>query len=87
VGLSFVEKKNPNNSGQDAKIFGLLALQVQQFLDQGLLIKDQLFSLNQRSGVGFCREKNSMVTWFGQYQRSERSQVLKCFTSVKHQLY
>ncbi len=32
---------------------------VQLFLDQGFLIKGQLFSPKPRSGVGFCREKNS----------------------------
>jgi hypothetical protein len=48
--VGFVKKKIP---GHDSKHLGHLVRPVQLFLDQGFLIKGQLFSANPRSGAGF----------------------------------
>jgi hypothetical protein len=53
----FCREKDSKNSGQGGQHLDHLVQPVQLFLDQGLLIKGQLFSPNPRFGVGFCREK------------------------------
>jgi hypothetical protein len=54
----FCREKNSKNSSRDGQHLGHLVT-VQLFLDQGFLIKGQLFSPNPPSGWGFFREKNS----------------------------
>jgi hypothetical protein len=71
------------NSGRDGKSYGLLVQPVQLFLDQGFLIKGQLFSPNPRSGVGFCREKNSKNSGMDGQNCGRLVQPVQLFESSK----
>ena len=85
--MGFAEKKNSKNSRRDGQNIGHLVQPVKLFLDQGLLIKGQLFSPNPRSGVGLCREKNSKNSGRGGKNSGHLVQPVQLFESTKFRDY